>query len=75
MEKGRIEFCISLLGEILNNLYFLRPFEEEKRCSAMEKGRNEFSITSLEPRGNSEPNGNVQIFCSINSKCVFFKTI
>ena len=28
----------------------------------MEKGRIEFSIKSLEPGGNSEPNGNVQIF-------------
>ena len=31
----------------------------------MEKGWIEFSITSLEPGGNSEPNGNVQIFCDI----------
>ena len=29
----------------------------------MEKGRIEFSLTSLEPGGNSETNGNVQIFC------------
>ena len=32
----------------------------------MEKGRIEFLITSLEPGGNSEPIGNVQIFFYIN---------
>ena len=41
----------------------------------MEKDRIEFSITSLEPGGNSEPNGNVQIFFYINTICVFSKTI
>ena len=41
----------------------------------MEKGRIEFSITSLDPGGNSEQNGNVQIFFYINSNCVFSKTI
>ena len=41
----------------------------------MEKDRIEFSITSLEQGGNSEPNGNVQIFSYINTICVFFKTI
>ena len=40
----------------------------------MEKGRIEFSITSLEPVGYSEPNGNVQIFFYIKSNCVFSKT-
>ena len=39
----------------------------------MEKGRIEFSIKSLEPGGNSEPNGNVQIFFYINSNCIFPK--
>ena len=41
----------------------------------MEKGRIEFSIISLEPGGNSEPNGNVKIFFYINANCVFSKTI
>ena len=33
----------------------------KKRGSPMEKGWIEFSITSLEPGGNSEQNGNIQI--------------
>ena len=41
----------------------------------MEKGWIEFSITSLELGGNSEPNGNVQIFFYINSNMRFYKTI
>ena len=41
----------------------------------MEKGRIEFSISFLEPGGNSEQNCNDQIFFYINSNCVFFKTI
>ena len=40
----------------------------------MEKGRIEFSKTSLEPGGNSVKNGNVQIFLFINST-LFSKTI
>ena len=28
----------------------------------LEKSRIEFSLTSMEPGGNSEPNGSVQIF-------------
>jgi len=47
----------------------------KKLCSPMEKGRMEFSITSLEPGGKSIPNGNIQIFFYINSNCVFSKTI
>ena len=35
----------------------------------------EVSITSLEPGGSSEKNGNVQLFFYMNSSCVFFKTI
>ena len=48
----------------------------KNRCSLMENqiGRIEFSITSLESGGNSELNGNVQIFFSINSNCVFSNT-
>ena len=41
----------------------------------MEKGQIEFLITSLEPRRNSVQNGNVQLFCYINSNYVFSKTI
>ena len=41
----------------------------------MEKGRIEFLIALLEPGGNSEPNGNVQMFLYVNSKWVFSKTI
>ena len=82
MEKVRIEF-----REILNQMamskyfstlsqvvYFQRPCLK-KRYSQMEKGRIEFSIKSLEPGGNSEPNGYVQVFFSINSNCAFSKTI
>ena len=36
-------------------------------------GRIEFSITFLEPGGNSEQNGNVRIFLYINSNCVITK--
>jgi len=38
----------------------------------MEKGRIEFSLTSMKLEGNYE---NVQIFFYINSNCVFSKTI
>ena len=41
----------------------------------MVKGRIEFSISFLEPKGNYVPNGNVQLLCCINSNCVFSKTI
>jgi len=41
----------------------------------MVKGQIELLITSLEPGGISEPNGNVQLFWYINSNCVFSKTI
>ena len=41
----------------------------------MDNGRNNFSITSLEPEGNSETNGNIQIFFYINSNCGVSKTI
>ena len=39
----------------------------------MEKGRIEFSITSLEQGGNSEPNGNVQLFFYILIKLRIFQ--
>ena len=69
MEKGRIESTNHFWnrGKILYKMamfnyfatktqiaYFLRPFEEKKLCSPVEKGRIEFSITSLELRGNPE---------------------
>ena len=42
----------------------------KKHCSPMEKGRVEFSKTFLELGGNSEQNGNVQIFFYLNySNC------
>ena len=41
----------------------------------MEKGRIEFLISFLEPGRNSVQNGNVQLFCYINYKLVFSKTI
>ena len=40
----------------------------------MEKGRIDFSISFLEPVGNSEQYGNVQIFVYINSNWVFSKS-
>ena len=59
-EKGRLEFVISFL-ELEGNsdqssnvkifvsqiVYILRPFEEKYAVAPMEKGRIEFSITSL----------------------------
>ena len=39
----------------------------------MEKGRIEFSITSLEQGGNSEPSGIVQLFCYILIKLRIFQ--
>ena len=41
----------------------------------MEKDRIDFSISFLEPQGNSVHNGNVQLFYYINSNCVLSKTI
>ena len=43
--------------------------------SPMEKGWIVFAISFLEPRGNSEQNGYVQILFYINSICVFSKAI
>ena len=53
--------------------YFLRPFEEKKRCSPMDKGWIEFSIKSLEPGRNSEQNGNVQIFSTSTQISYFLR--
>ena len=41
----------------------------------MEKGRIDFSISFLEPVGNSEQYGNVQIFVYINSNWVFLNHV
>ena len=41
----------------------------------MEKGQIEFSIAFQQPGWNSVQNGNVKLFCYINSNCVFSKTI
>ena len=46
-----------------------------KCLSPMEKGCIVFAISFLEPRGNSEQNGYVQILFYINSICVFSKAI
>ena len=71
MEKVRIEFAISFLeisGNVqlfcyINSNCVLSSFEEKKNAVVQWRmGRIEFSITSLEPVGYSEPNGNVQIF-------------
>ena len=41
----------------------------------MDKGRIEFLKSFLEPVGNSVQDDKVQLFCYINSNCVFSKTI
>ena len=41
----------------------------------MKNGSIEFSISFLEPNGNSVQNGTVQLFCYINSNSIFSETI
>ena len=66
--------CSIILLHKLKLRIFYDPLKK-KRCSPMEKGPIEVSITSLEPWVNSEPYCNVQLFFHINWNCVFSKTI
>ena len=91
MEKGLIKFCFKISGtggKILNKMtmltyfctytqivYFLDHLKKKKSCSLMEKGRIEFSISFLELGGKLVQKDNVQLFCYINSNCVFSNTI
>ena len=74
-----VKFCTkwqcSIILLHISNCVFSKTIWRKKHCSPMEKGQIEFLITSLEPRRNSVQNGNVQLFCYINSNYVFSKTI
>ena len=57
--------------------YFQKPAKTfwKNALSPMENGRIEFSVTFQQPRWNSVQNANIQLFCYINSNCVFSKNI
>ena len=64
VKKGTLKIPGKSFLNLPNNFF-------SKCWSPMEKGWIVFAISFLEPRGNSEQNGYVQILFYINSICVF----